>query len=1580
MSPSTLPTSQALNAKAPQGNPSNDVEAIYQQYLKAFKKGVYNYIKEEQDPITQQIIPRKYFSGGINATDFAQLVLQTVTTIDAKQLNTEDLMNVSADLAMSANAGLELVPNPVTDRAMAAHPKNIMDGKFFANFEGPVYYPASELDLKSIVPLAKLFPKLTKLVYVDFLDPDEMNLATYFKPWEDDGPNASSAYRYYGSKDLPLLQRQMKRKLAQFQYRKEAIIDQSKTSVKIVSAPSKELRLQIAFEKNIKSAPWMNGRVIEIKFLIRNIFDYKRIFDVIYVNYPGYSGTLADNERFWEAMHRRTSARGYLVETNAHSTTNEMEAVKERYFVRSAKTSFKELYLYSSSKITIWRPLPGAKGDNAQLSQDRAMTAKGVKKFVNKFPMDVGSLLREVIRDLDSKRAPGIVGLVDVGDEVNQVVRVGTIKDTPLYEKNGEGSRGRYESRKLKSVFRELLINAYDASPSHSNPIKVQISLSGKNINISIENKGRIDFTELRQRLFNAGERWSLYRDTKTGELAVSRPGPLKVSLEDHSTYGRIDFERIDWRSKEKINEIIDGFVSKFGIQGLLFIRGLSTKYRSIDDSFDEDEMVSGAGLGLWDARLNARSLFGGDVLFENSQAGSVRTLVNLHMADEAMAADAGHAPAPDPETDHAMIAQAQGNIDLTTLPIGGFNVLNIPAVSQAIERGRTDKKILAQLEKLRSSFVYDKYASKLREWGQQMELKGDVVYCPFGGFDPATPLTMVGGSTDIVSMGREGFGTWEDIKELFAQPINIVRAELTSLRYDSPSDWDQLKDQTGISGMGPLAIARIMAFLHGKIRQISYFDLDQEGNINFLNEQHVSSITDGAKTNAVVEFEVADEKTGKPVLKRFWYIQRDVYSGQVLAPYIEGFSVDNWKDLKTALQQEKLIDQNSVILEKMLTLGDQVPQGLSKILPAQDARALVRFLKERRESFDAYKKFISRLSFQTLFIKGAYDMWDVPARTETRQEELEQKILVRSVTLTSAKNNKARVVSDRKLGGWDSPASHDIWNIPPHEYALVVRDEAFGYSQVYDSIYYGEAERLRGENDFAMATTPRQDRAMGADTNQNPAPDHETDQVIAAGAKIIDGREFFAAAEPKKKEEILGRLVELNRLIAPYDEKDQELVDTDRQQFQHQLNSKGHRFMFAIDSSGQILGFAEAERIPKKPRKAMLVAIAVDRQYQNKPNLRMGTWLMKHIIAGLHKEGVQQMTWTAFTEDAIKFYMKTFRPYFNKYHNEVYFGNFWIDISKLYKLRPDFDLSRGHTEKRDNAQLAEKHGQGDQAMAPDAGLASAPKPETDRAMAVGAPVVLLMGIPASGKGMVGLTLFNKLGIPHISLGELLSGLEKDQRQGSKRLLEVLKANPSLYAKGFILDLSPISLERHKGLEKVLEEEGFYIKGVINVNIENETARKRFIDRGYRPGEGKEKDLGERFDERLVEREDVRTSLVQSYRERKDIRVFDLDNSGTPNDLETKINGMVEEFKKFLKDSDIDNAQLGDDKATVSNTGGIDLTPANLYLQTSNSGGQIKFHIDPAILQQLQNASGFVPVIINIQPLNNLPEFLGIVN
>src|SRR3989338_4937354 len=54
---------------------------IYDQYIESFKKGVYNFIKEDVDPATQEVIQRKYFSGGARLTYHpgkGSLILKTV--------------------------------------------------------------------------------------------------------------------------------------------------------------------------------------------------------------------------------------------------------------------------------------------------------------------------------------------------------------------------------------------------------------------------------------------------------------------------------------------------------------------------------------------------------------------------------------------------------------------------------------------------------------------------------------------------------------------------------------------------------------------------------------------------------------------------------------------------------------------------------------------------------------------------------------------------------------------------------------------------------------------------------------------------------------------------------------------------------------------------------------------------------------------------------------------------------------------------------------------------------------------------------------------------------------------------------------------------------------------------------------------------------------------------------------------------------------------------------------------------------------------------------------------------------------
>ncbi len=59
-----------VNAQDP-----TEKDKIFQQYLKAYKKGVFNYIKEDLSQTTQQPIPRKYFSGGTNFEELASPVM-----------------------------------------------------------------------------------------------------------------------------------------------------------------------------------------------------------------------------------------------------------------------------------------------------------------------------------------------------------------------------------------------------------------------------------------------------------------------------------------------------------------------------------------------------------------------------------------------------------------------------------------------------------------------------------------------------------------------------------------------------------------------------------------------------------------------------------------------------------------------------------------------------------------------------------------------------------------------------------------------------------------------------------------------------------------------------------------------------------------------------------------------------------------------------------------------------------------------------------------------------------------------------------------------------------------------------------------------------------------------------------------------------------------------------------------------------------------------------------------------------------------------------------------------------------------
>ena len=101
------------NSVIASGAKQSDQELIYERYLQAFKKGVYNYIKEQQDPLTQQMIPRKYFSGGMS---MAMAVLSiTQNAVHIERSDNAVIVTAGIDRADSALSGDAMVEKHIND-------------------------------------------------------------------------------------------------------------------------------------------------------------------------------------------------------------------------------------------------------------------------------------------------------------------------------------------------------------------------------------------------------------------------------------------------------------------------------------------------------------------------------------------------------------------------------------------------------------------------------------------------------------------------------------------------------------------------------------------------------------------------------------------------------------------------------------------------------------------------------------------------------------------------------------------------------------------------------------------------------------------------------------------------------------------------------------------------------------------------------------------------------------------------------------------------------------------------------------------------------------------------------------------------------------------------------------------------------------------------------------------------------------------------------------------------------------------------------------------------------------------------
>jgi len=117
-------------------------DKIWAQYIKAFKKGAFNYIKEDYDPVVHQTVPRKYFSGGAGlyqirsvyakTTDSAQLpqdISDRAMIVESNFRPANDKITATRDMAMNNSRPGPLPANSPEERFRreykAAFPNNL---------------------------------------------------------------------------------------------------------------------------------------------------------------------------------------------------------------------------------------------------------------------------------------------------------------------------------------------------------------------------------------------------------------------------------------------------------------------------------------------------------------------------------------------------------------------------------------------------------------------------------------------------------------------------------------------------------------------------------------------------------------------------------------------------------------------------------------------------------------------------------------------------------------------------------------------------------------------------------------------------------------------------------------------------------------------------------------------------------------------------------------------------------------------------------------------------------------------------------------------------------------------------------------------------------------------------------------------------------------------------------------------------------------------------------------------------------------------------------------------------------------
>ena len=133
---------------------------------------------------------------------------------------------------------------------------------------------------------------------------------------------------------------------------------------------------------------------------------------------------------------------------------------------------------------------------------------------------------------------------------------------------------------------------------------------------------------------------------------------------------------------------------------------------------------------------------------------------------------------------------------------------------------------------------------------------------------------------------------------------------------------------------------------------------------------------------------------------------------------------------------------------------------------------------------------------------------------------------------------------------------------------------------------------------------------------------------------------------------------------------------------------------------------------------------------------------------------------------------------------------------------------------------------------------------------------LILVGPPGAGKGTQAKRLINRLGVPHISTGDMLRAAVKAGTELGKQAEAIMKAGAlvpdeivigmvreriamSDAAKGFMLDGFPRTRPQAEALDTALSEAGVTLDAVVLIDVADDVIEKRISGRRSDPSTGK---------------------------------------------------------------------------------------------------------------------------------------------